>query len=68
MMAPVPGNVKSVSGNVSCSPLTSSAGIAPRPTVVNALVSDGDDVCALAVAMRAASECGYLEVNLGECY
>lgn len=57
-----------MSGNVSCSLLTSSARIALHPTVANALVSGGDDVCALAVVKRAANECGCLEENVDECY
>lgn len=67
MMFLVPGNVKSVSGNVSCWLLTNSAGIAPHLAVVNEPVSD-DDVCALAVAMRVANGGGYLGENVGECW
>lgn len=50
-----------------CWLLTNSARIAPHQAVVNELVS-GDDVCALAAAMRVANEGDYLEENVGECW
>lgn len=67
MVLLVPGNVKSASGNVSCWLLTNSAGIARHLAVANELVS-GDDVCALAGAMRVANGGGYLGENVGECW
>lgn len=67
MMFLVPGNVGGASGNVLCWPLTNSAGIAPHLAVANELVS-GDDVCALAAAMRVVNEGGYLGENVGECW